>query len=257
MFASGSLFGGPLFGLFFDRWNIPKLITASGVLCIFLGSFLFVLQNEVAILFGRFLAGIGAGIEGGIVGLISKSSSPASRSKKISLLYGLKQIGVILGPLMISIFLGGVEEKCFKQNSYDDDLCIVGINNHNSTGYFQMGFSGILLLLVLVFAQNHEIKQIEPEAQKTAVSEIKLRQIKPFKIINEISVVCCFSTMAMYSLQSSTEAILPQFTKYYLGFGAVENSYVYAIAGGSAIFGFLGNILKFSLGNQGRLSLSF
>ena len=243
MFASGSLVGGPLFGLLFDRWNVPKLITASGVLCIFLGSFLFILQNEIAILMGRFLAGIGAGIEGGIVGLIAKSSSPTSRPKKISILYGLKQIGVVLGPLMISIFLGGVKTKCFKENSYDEELCILGINNHNSTGYFQMGFSGILLLLVLIFAQDHEIKQVVQAQNKKTTSEIKLRQVKPFRIVNEISVVCCFSTMAMYSLQSGTEAILPQFTKYYLGFGAVENSWVYAIAGGSAIFGFLGKFL--------------
>ena len=240
MFASGSLVGGPLFGLLFDRWNVPKLITASGVLCIFLGSFLFILQNEIAILMGRFLAGVGAGIEGGIVGLIAKSSSPTSRPKKISILYGLKQIGVVLGPLMISIFLGGVETKCFKENSYDDELCILGINNHNSTGFFQMGFSGILLLLVLILAQDHETKEVALVQNQKKTSELILRQVKPFRIVNEISVVCCFSTMAMYSLQSGTEAILPQFTKYYLGFGAVENSWVYAIAGGSAILGFLG-----------------
>lgn len=87
-FAFGTLIGGPLFGYCFDQWKFQKLLTAFGLLCVFIGSFLFVLQNKIAVLCGRFLAGLGAGIEGGIVGLISKSSSPTLRSKKISILYG-------------------------------------------------------------------------------------------------------------------------------------------------------------------------
>lgn len=150
----------------------------------------------------------------------------------------LKQLGIMLGPLVFSIFLSGVKNRCLKSNT--DELCMIEINYHNSTGYFEMIYSGILLVLVLLFAQNHEIKQIQLNAQETAASEIKLRQIKPFQVINEISVVCWYSTMTIYFLQSTTESILPQFTKYFLGFGPVENSFVYAIAGGSSIFGFVG-----------------
>ena len=143
---------------------------------------------------------------------------------------------------MVSTFLSDVEAKCFKQNSDNDELCFLGINKHNSSGYFEIGFSGILIALVLLLAKYHEIKQFLPEKQAADLLGVKLRQVKPFRIVSEISVVCFFSSFAMFSLQSSTEAILPQLTKYYFGFGTVENSYVYGIAGGSAIFGFFGMI---------------
>ena len=152
----------------------------------------------------------------------------------------LKQLGLLLGPLIFSTFLSGIEDKCLKKKSKDSELCIIGINNHNSTGYFEMIFSGVLFLSALCFAQTHETKETELKTEETSISEMKLRQVKPFEVINEISVVCWFSTMTLYLLQSSTEAILPQFTKYFLGFGPVENSFVYAIAGGSSIFGFVG-----------------
>lgn len=100
-----------------------------------------------------------------------------------------------------------------------------------------MAGSLLIIILLVPFAEYLEpFYDLNEKAPSNTIeplkkSEIKLRQMKPVGLLNEMTVLCCASTMSLFCLQSTNEAILTQVTKYYLGFGPTENGYVYAITG--------------------------
>ena len=76
-----------------------------GMVILFAGSLLFTIQSKYVILMARFISGLAVGLEGAILGMVAKSASPAEKSKKITMLYALKQLGIIAGPLFVLLFL--------------------------------------------------------------------------------------------------------------------------------------------------------
>jgi len=125
-----------------------------------------------------------------------------------------------------------------------------------------MAGSLLIIILLVPFAEYlepfYDLNEKVPSntIEPVKKSEIKLRQMKPVGLLNEMTVLCCASTMSLFCLQSTNEAILTQVTKYYLGFGPTENGYVYAITGGSASLGYLSLVLVLRFFKERTILLS-
>ena len=70
--AFSTYVAAPLFGKLFDRFRSARILSTIGMILVFGGSLLFTIQNPYSILFGRFLAGLGLGLEGAILGMVAK-----------------------------------------------------------------------------------------------------------------------------------------------------------------------------------------
>ena len=97
-YSAGALFGAPIWGKLFDRWKKAKLLSIIGILFVLFGSLLYTIQSKYSILLGRFVAGIGTGLEGAIIGMAAKAAKPKNKAKQITIFYALKQLGIICGP---------------------------------------------------------------------------------------------------------------------------------------------------------------
>ena len=93
--------------------------------------------------------------------------------------------------------------------------CLFAINGYNSTGYMTLVIAGVIFILLLLFAAYMEPFSSSPAVPIISVQDrnAKIRQVKETGIVNEVSVICCMSTMALYCLQSTNEAILTQGSK--------------------------------------------
>ena len=60
------------------------------------------------------------------------------KAKRITVFYALKQIGIITGPVCVTVFLADIEGHCISKSDAEG-FCMFAINSLNSTGYFQRG----------------------------------------------------------------------------------------------------------------------
>ena len=163
-------------------------------------------------LIGRFIGGLGTGIEGAIIGMVAKASKPANKAKQITIFYALKQFGIIFGPVCVALFLGSTPDRCLSKED-EDGYCLFAVNGFNSTGYMQIIIAVVIFIMCILFATYMEpysepagLKGIDQKLMKNKT----LKQIKPVGVVNEVSVLCCMCTMSLYCLQSTNEAILTQ-----------------------------------------------
>jgi len=212
------------------------------------GNFCYTIHAKYSILFGRLLAGLGTGIEGAIMGMVARSVKPTQKTKVITVLLLIKTLGMLFGPLSVSLFLTKVQNYCISI-ARDQQNCLFAINSLNSSGYVQILLTALLLIINVIFAQHMDL--YKPENAKVAevrhhTEIMKNKRMKSMSFINEISILCCFCTMAIHSGRATAETVLPQVTKFYLGFGPVKNAYVFVIAGISGLLGYgFFSLLKF------------
>ena len=122
------------------------VICIKSVLLVLAGSLCYTIQSKYSIVIGRLLAGFGTGIEGAIMGMMARSVAPKEKSKIITQLLIIKQFGVFLGPLLVSLFLGKISDYCISESD-DDGNCLFSINHLNSSGYFQIVLSILLVII--------------------------------------------------------------------------------------------------------------
>ena len=73
-YSAGALVASPVWGKCFDRFGAAKSVSLLGCALIFTGSLLYTIQSKFTILLGRFVAGLGIGLEGAVIGMIVRGS---------------------------------------------------------------------------------------------------------------------------------------------------------------------------------------
>ena len=89
------------------------------------------------------------------------------KAKRITVFYALKQIGIITGPVCVTVFLADIEGHCISKSDAEG-FCMFAINNLNSTGYFQPGLQ--------IRKRNPSVR--EARNWCTSVFEKRLRKTK-------------------------------------------------------------------------------
>jgi len=260
IFAVGSIISAPTMGRLADRIGTSRPLVLTGICCHLSGSVVYFLApylpgNEPAawVSFGRFLAGIGYGLDGAIMGTLTKCAKEEDRSAVISQTILLRQVGVVLGPL--SIF--GIQKLNFTLPGGRQ------VNQYNALG-FCLTFLW-LLVFILVFALYHDKDLVikysnreTPEKQIVKTDQngneeskgemeimlpdnelYKFIEIKPItSIFREQIVVCLIGSFCGMFLQSALETMFSPMAKRLLGFTSVENSITYVCIGVIAVAGY-------------------
>jgi len=243
-YSLGALISSPLWGVLFDR-ALPRFPVRVFIICAislcFVGNLLYAIPSQWTILFGRFVSGLGIGLEGAVLGLVSKSTANTdNKPKVIAGLLLMKQMGIIIGPILILAFLGDVPTRCIT-SADEQGVCTFGINSYNSVAYFQMGYAlGLILITGLFVSAFHPPAHSETKQTQLAEGVTKTwRQEKNHGLLNATAVCCCVCTMALFSFQSTLEVVLTPITERYLGFTPMQNAYVYGITGGVSSLGYI------------------
>lgn len=94
VFAIGSILSAPTVGRISDRLGTSRPLVLFGITCHLTGAIIYFmagtmsvtigLQPEFWVAFARFVAGIGYGLDGAIMGTLTKAADPANRSTVIA-----------------------------------------------------------------------------------------------------------------------------------------------------------------------------
>ena len=106
-YAMGGFIAGPAFGWFADKFGTGKLVICFGCILSISGNLVyFFAQSKYHLAAARFLCGMSSGVEPVILGEIGKNEhvKPEKRSSLFSMLLGIRQAGMLLGPLVVIIF---------------------------------------------------------------------------------------------------------------------------------------------------------
>merc|ERR1712176_1307599 len=86
LFYFGEFISAPIWGKLFDRYNAVKLFSIVSTSFVFIGSYCYTIQSRFSILAGRFISGLGTGIEGALIGMLARSTISAKKAKVITIL---------------------------------------------------------------------------------------------------------------------------------------------------------------------------
>ena len=108
VFAIGSILCAPTVGRFSDKIGTSRPFLIFGVCCHLLGAIMYFMaptfaqftgsgRPELWISVARFVAGIGYGLDGAVMGTLTRAADPDNRSTVIARTILMRQVGVILG----------------------------------------------------------------------------------------------------------------------------------------------------------------
>jgi len=258
IFAIGSILCAPAAGRLTDWLGTSRPFLLFGICCHLVGAVLYFMAltlsavtsipPEIWVTIARFVAGIGYGLDGAIMGTLTRAADPANRSSVIARTILLRQVGVILGPLTI-----------FGLRKIQIDLPNGEVNKYNSPGFFLMFLWSFVMIVVFFCYHDKELREAAPtEDEKKNQTRLtngdkldetfkfKLKEIKEIKVetlpqlfAREQIIVCLCGSFSGMFLQSSLETVFTPLSKRLLGFTSVENSVTYVAIGAVAVAGYL------------------
>lgn len=248
LFAVGSIISAPLMGRLADKLGTSRPLVLFGICCHLCGAVVYFTapklpgtKPELWIVLGRFLAGVGYGLDGAIIGTMSKIATADRRSAVISRTILLRQVGVVLGPLsilglrMVNFTLPGGTV----------------VDQYNSLGFALMFLWLIVFFPVfflyhdseLIIRSNRETPEKEltnkEEQQPIDESKFKFVEVSPIdSIFREQIIVCLIGSFCGMFLQASLETMFTPMSKRLLGFTSMENAVTYVAIGVIAVAGY-------------------
>ncbi|CAG5088468.1 Oidioi.mRNA.OKI2018_I69.PAR.g11855.t1.cds [Oikopleura dioica] len=252
IFAIGSIIAAPSLGRICDWLGTSRPLLIFGVSLHLTGSIIYFLapglpgtKPEMWIVFGRFLAGIGYGLDAPVVGTLTRNAPPENRGSVIASAILMRQVGVIIGPFCM-LFLkyanftlpGGVQ-----------------INPYNVQGFFLMCiWASVLTVIILLYHDAglaYEESETIPEDDDVNLTasihslHFKWKETKDITsggilklLLREQVVVCLVGSFGGMFLQSSLETVFTPLSKRFLGFTSVQNAMTYVFIGVVAVSGY-------------------
>lgn len=234
-FAFAGLITSPIYGHLCDRIGSVKLPLLSAMAFSITGSLTMSLGRNLNMLYlGRFLMGFGWGIDGPIVGKVALLR-PEDTGLYIPVLLVMRQVGIILGPLLI-----------FWTKTWSFDLVGIKIDEFNSATLLVAFMWSIVLTLNLI-ATHYEPKPISSKDKKengemetlTTTDSQKYVQVSPLPPLTEQIVICLVLSLSAYILQSTLESMVTPLTRRLMGWDQTENAYFFMTVGILAVLGYL------------------
>ncbi|CBY39855.1 unnamed protein product [Oikopleura dioica] len=263
IFAIGSIIAAPSLGRICDKLGTSRPLLIFGVSLHLTGSIIYFMaptlpgsRPEMWIVFGRFLAGIGYGLDAPVVGTLTRNAPPDNRGSVIASAILMRQVGVIIGPFCM----------LFLKNA---NFTLPGgftINPYNVQGFFLTGVWATVLIIVILFyhdaglgnsteiqkskayEESEAIPNEDAEANFTASIHnlhFKWKETKDITsggilklLLREQVVVCLVGSFGGMFLQSSLETVFTPLSKRLLGFTSVQNAMTYVFIGIVAVSGY-------------------
>jgi len=172
IFAIGSIMAAPTLGRICDKIGTSRPLLMFGVSLHLSGSIIYFMAPQLPgspenwIVFGRFLAGIGYGLDAPVVGTLTRNAPPENRGSVIASAILMRQVGVIIGPFCM----------LFLKNA---NFTLPGgftINPYNVQGFFLMGVWTTVLLVVIFFYHDAGLGNANevPKSKGWASSDYKM-----------------------------------------------------------------------------------
>ncbi|KAM7443952.1 hypothetical protein ABFA07_007328 [Porites harrisoni] len=259
-FCFSNLIASPLFGFWVDYTQKTKTAILFANLFEIGGNFLyFIAWSKYWVLGARLVAGIGAGIGGGIFAQIARTTTEKERTGMYSIAMALRQFGLLvgpgfnlflrefnvkLGPFLIDkytapgIFMAVVWlilevimlffyfdlPKVMSKN--DDDLCVSTDNSVNSDS--------------VVKGEKQKLRNINGSYRKLQRTNSVMDDWHLAKdLVKEEVIVILASQFMMFFNETALEAIVTPLSEYLLGWKEIENSIAYCFIAFEAILVFI------------------
>ncbi|CBY34609.1 unnamed protein product [Oikopleura dioica] len=243
IFAIGSIIAAPSLGRICDKLGTSRPLLIFGVSLHLTGSIIYFMaptlpgsRPEMWIVFGRFLAGIGYGLDAPVVGTLTRNAPPDNRGSVIASAILMRQVGVIIGPFCM----------LFLKNA---NFTLPGgftINPYNVQGFFLTGVWATVLIIHMKKVRQFQMRM--PKANFTASIHnlhFKWKETKDITsggilklLLREQVVVCLVGSFGGMFLQSSLETVFTPLSKRLLGFTSVQNAMTYVFIGIVAVSGY-------------------
>jgi len=246
-FAFSGLISSPIYGHFSDKLKAVRFPILIAMCFSIIGTAIYTLgRNLMLINIGRFVMGLGWGIDGAIVGKVALLKSDAA-GIYIPLLLLMRQVGIILGPFWV-----------FWTQHWDFEIMGIKIDTMNSTG-LMITFLWCATFAFNVFAVSQEpiVLSTEEKYQLKENDEVPLQengnidkkrasftsqhkyiQVSPLPALTEQIIACLTCSLSGYILQSSLEAMVTPLTKNLLGWTDTQNALLFVAIGVTAVVGY-------------------
>ena len=174
LFALSGLIASPILGWLTDRQQSLKVSLVFSVLCSIIGYAAFTFfQSSSMILAGRFISGIGWGVDGAIIGRVSLATGKNSGTF----------IGVCLLCRQVGIILAGVLNAAWISNWSVFSIFGFEINQFNSAGfvcmiiYLSIGAVSIISLKDEPRSNEDEISESSAMLEEKEIKQFKYKQV--------------------------------------------------------------------------------
>lgn len=239
-FSFAGIIASPIFGRITDLNDSAKLCIIAGNLFEIVGNFLyFASTNKYMILGSRLIAGIGSGAASSILGIASKRTAVANRTKIFSLLMSTRQIGLVIGP-GFNIF--------FQKLNYKIGHLFI-LNEYTAPGLLMVLLWALHTVLIMVIYKDYSAvlvteDTVDNSAGRSKATEVEEKnyytaetvepsRLKSFtrEFLKEEVIVCLVMAFLIMFVQTGLETALTPMTLMFFNWGGFENSILYCVCG--------------------------
>ena len=244
-YAMGGLVSAPIMGHLSDKLGSGKNLLIIGCFLSVIGNLLYFSAPEKEfVALGRFIAGIG--IDPIVLAEIGRVEhlSQNQKSNHISIVYTLRQVGVLLGPLCVLVISQVLVTEF--------DFLGIPISHHNCGGlicsilYLASAISFILFYQDEFFKEKHEggAGEIEDEektsdilldSEKIPIEKATFSQV----LFYEHVIIALFGSYTVYYQQSMIEALLVPLTFEMFGWRQAQVAKIFLGTSIEAIFAYI------------------
>ena len=164
-YAIGGFIAAPIFGKISDQVGSGKSVISFGCILSICGNIIyFFARNKWYLVSARFLCGLSSGVEPVILGEIGKNEQvkPTKRASLFSMLFTIRQVGILLGPAAVLIFR--------KVNIKVTEHFTIDVSNFGALFCTVLFF--ICLLMFIFFFNVHDITPPDSEFDRQSVPDV-------------------------------------------------------------------------------------